>query len=98
MAVELHRFDPMGPDLSFDLQLIEGTVGLTPQFTGVPRLSGGIWRIGLAGTPGLVVTVEVSEDFVNWTAAGQVTLNNGTGIFQENAVTGQGQRFYRIKK
>jgi hypothetical protein len=98
VAAELHRQTPTGPDLSFDLQLIEGKLEQTPHFTGVPQLVGGFWRIGVAGPVASQVIVEASSDLQNWNEAGRVVLTGGVGQFQESAALGGEQRFYRIKR
>jgi len=98
IAVEVHRFDPSGPDLSFDLQLIEGLVDLPPRFSGLPQLNGGWWQLGILGPAGALVTVEASSDFHQWMTAGQVILTGGAGQFQESAAKSGAQRFYRLKK
>jgi hypothetical protein len=97
VAVELHRFDPSGPDLSFDLQLAEGFVDLPTRFTGLPRLTGGVWRIGIAGPPGSLTHVEACNDLLSWSEVGQVVLTGGAGQFQENADAATGHRFYRLR-
>jgi hypothetical protein len=96
VAVELHRQDPAGPDLSFDAQLVEAALETSPQFTTLPQRAGGFWQIGLAGPAGSLVTVEASQDLSSWSAAGQVVLTNGTGLFQESATPARAHRFYRI--
>jgi hypothetical protein len=95
VAVEVHRFDPLGPDLSFDLQLSDGAVDRPAHFTGLPQFSGGQCRLNIAGPAGSLVAVEASADMVNWAEAGHVVLTGGTGVFQEPAVIGQ--RFYRLR-
>jgi hypothetical protein len=95
VAVELHRMDPIGPDLSFDLQLSEGAVDLPAHFTSLPKLISGNWRIGIAGPAGSLVRVEACGDLSQWTEVGQVILTGGVGQFQEN--TSADTRFYRLK-
>ena len=97
LAVELHRFAQWQPDLSFDLQLAEGAVELPARFTGVPRLVSGSWRINISGPAGSAVTVEASDDLQGWSAAGLVTLVNGSGQFIDPASPAGGQRFYRLR-
>jgi hypothetical protein len=96
VAVELHRRDPTGPDLSFDLQLSEGAVDLPAHFIGMPKLIGGMWRIDIAGPAGSLVRVEACGDLSQWTEVGQVILTGGVGQFQE-AASGVEPRFYRLK-
>ena len=98
MAVELHRMTADGPDLSFDLQLVEQKLEQTLQFTGAPRLISGMWRISVTGPVGSLAIIEASSDLVNWSEAGRVVLNGGTGQFQENPLLGESQRFYRIRR
>lgn len=97
VAVELHRLEPSGPDLSFDLQLAQGAVDLPVSFTGLPRLTAGVWRINIAGPPGSLARVEASNDLQFWNEAGQVVLTGGVGQFQESAASGTGHRFYRLR-
>jgi hypothetical protein len=97
VAVELHRFDPLGPDLSFDLQLLEGAVDLPARFTGLPSLTGGVWRIGIAGPAGSLTHVEACNDVLSWSEVGQVVLTGGVGQFQESADAAIGHRFYRLR-
>jgi len=97
VAVELHRLEPSGPDLSFDLQLLEGSVDLPTRFTGLPRLTGGVWRIGIAGPAGSLTHVEACKDLLSWSEVGQVVLTNGTGQFQESADAAVDHRFYRLR-
>ena len=95
IAVELHRFDLGGPDLSFDLQLLEGTVDLPTHFTTAPQLSNGVCRIDLAGPVGSLAQIEGSSDLTEWLPSGTVALDlAGKGTFQEPA--NSGPRFYRI--
>jgi len=95
LAVELHRLDPAGPDLSFDLQLLEGTVDRPPRFTSLPRRSGSQWRIDLAGPVGAMVVVEGSDDLASWAEAGSVVLTGGVGLFQETATAHN--RYFRLR-
>lgn len=97
VAAEIHRFDPMGPDLSFDLQLLEGAVELPPRFTASPRLVSGQWRIDLAGPSGSSVVIENSDDIQTWAEAGRVILTGGVGVFQEPAIPQPLARFYRLR-
>ena len=96
IAVETHRFAPNGPDLSFDLQLAEGKVDLSPRFTQAPLLTNGVCRLKLAGPVGSLVTIESSSDLAEWITTRHVILDNaGAGIFEESAAA-DGSRFYRI--
>jgi hypothetical protein len=97
VAVELHRFDPSGPYLSFDLQLLEGGVELPMRFTSMPRLTAGVWRIGIAGPSGSLARVEACNDLQSWIEVGQVVLTGGVGQFQESADAAIGHRFYRLR-
>jgi hypothetical protein len=97
MAVELHRMSSDGPDLSFNLQLVEQKLEQTPQFTSAPQLVSGMWRIGLKGPVGSQVTIEASSDLASWSEAGRVVLTGGVGQFQESASMERAQRFYRIQ-
>ena len=98
IAVELHREDRQQTDLSFDLQLVQGTVNLPVRFTGPPQVVGGSWRIGLAGPPGALATLELSNDLALWSVAGQLVLTNGTGQYLESVQSGNQPRFFRVKK
>ena len=98
VAVELHRMDPSGPDLSFDLQLLEGFVDAPARFTGTPRLAGGFWRIPIAGPVGSLATIEACGDLSHWTEVSRLVLTNGTGQFQESASGTGPNRFYRIRQ
>jgi len=97
IAVEVHRFDPSGPGLSFDLQLVEGFVDSPARFTGLPVLNGGQCLLRIVGPAGSLVTVEGSSDFQQWSVAGQVVLTGGAGQFQESASSNGTQRFYRLR-
>jgi hypothetical protein len=89
--------DPAGPDLSFDLQLSEGGVELPLRFTGPPRLTGGFWRLSLAGPSGSLARVEACEDLASWVEIGRVVLAGGVGQFEDSAAAGAGPRFYRLR-
>ena len=97
LAVEVHRFDPGGNSLSFDLQLLEGPLEALRRFTTVPRLTNNLCRISVAGPVGSMLTIDGSPDLQNWSIAGQTILINGTNVFQEALVPGTPQRFYRIR-
>jgi hypothetical protein len=97
VAVEIHRFDPIGPDLSFDLQLLEGAVELPPRFTSMPRIVNNQWQIDLAGPSGSSVAIDTSNDMLTWSEAGRVLLLNGVGTFQEPANPPPTARFYRLR-
>jgi len=97
VAVELHRLEPYGLDLSFDLQLLEGGVELPMRFTSMPLLTAGVWRIGIAGPSGSLARVEACNDLQSWSEVGQVVLTGGVGQFQENADAAIGHRFYRLR-
>jgi len=95
IAVELHRFDLGGPDLSFDLQLLEATVELARRFTAAPQLTNDVCHVELAGPVGSIARIEASLDLVEWLPAASVVLDaTGTGSFEEPAT--EGPRFYRI--
>ncbi len=98
LAVELHRFDPSGSSLSFDLQLLEGPIEAQRRFTTAPRLTNNLCRISVAGPVGSVLTIEASPNLQDWSLAGQAALVNGTNVFQEAIAPGTGQRFYRIRQ
>ena len=98
IAVELHREDRQQTDLSFDLQLVQGTVNLPVRFTAPPQLVGTTWRIGLSGPPGALATLELSNDLALWSVAGQLVLTNGTGQYLESVQSGNQPRFFRVKK
>lgn len=96
VAVELHRMEPWGFELSFDLQLLEGGVELPVRFTAMPQLSGGVWRLNIAGPSGSLARVEACDDLTSWFEVGQVVLTGGVGQYQEGA-SGAGHRFYRLR-
>ena len=98
LAVEVHRFDPSGPTLSFDLQLLEGPIETQRRFTSAPRLTNNLCRISVAGPVGSVLTIDASPDLQNWSFAGQTVLINGTNVFQETITSFITQRFYRIRQ
>jgi hypothetical protein len=98
LAVEVHRFDPSGPTLSFDLQLLEGPVEAQRRFTSAPRLTNNLCRINVAGPVGSMLTIDASANLQNWSLAGQTVLTNGTNVFQEAIAPGTTQRFYRIRQ
>ena len=84
IAVELHRYLSEGNDLSFDLQLLEGSVDLPAHFTAAPQITNGVCRLSLAGPNGTLVKIESSNDLNSWASAGQTALaTNGSGIFEE---------------
>jgi hypothetical protein len=97
VAAELHRFDPVGPDLSFDLQLSEGVVDRPAHIIGRPRFIAGQWHLQLAGPAGSMVAVDGSSDLQTWVEAGQVVLTGGLGEFQETPSSETPQRFYRLR-
>lgn len=97
VAVEVHRMDPSGLTLSFDLQLLEGGVELPLRFTAMPQLSGGLWRINLAGPPGSLARVEACDDLASWVEVSQVVLTGGVGQYQESASGSGPHRFYRLR-
>jgi hypothetical protein len=97
VAVEVHRLEPSGLDLSFDLQLLEGGVELSMRFTSMPRLTAGVWRMGIAGPSGSLARVEACNDLQSWSEVGQVVLTGGVGQFQESADAAIGHRFYRLR-
>jgi len=97
VAVELHRKEPWGFDLSFDLQLVEGGVEQPIRFVGMPQLNAGNWRLNIAGPAGSLARLEACDDLVSWIEVGRVVLTGGTGQFQEDAVSGGGHRFYRLR-
>src|SRR5205814_10532836 len=95
IAVEVHRFDLSGLDLSFDLQLLEATVEPAKLFTASPELSNGVCRVGLSGPVGSLATIETSADLVQLLPADTVAFDTtGSGSFEEPATAGP--RFYRI--
>jgi hypothetical protein len=96
VAVELHRFDVGGPDLSFDLQLLEGKVNEAIHFASGPKLTNNVSRLSVSGPAGFEVAVEASADFVDWTPIAQVVLTNGSAQVVDNAPTPE-RRFYRLK-
>jgi hypothetical protein len=96
VAVEVHRMDPWGPHLSFDLQLLQGGVEQPMRFTGPPQLSAGVWRISIAGPAGSLARIEACADLFSWIEVGQVVLTGGVGQFQESAGAGA-HRFYRLR-
>ena len=98
LAVEVHRFDPSGPNLSFDLQLLEGPLESLRRFTTRPRLTNNLCQISVAGPVGSVLTIEASANLQSWSLAGQTVLINGTNLFQEAIAPGTEQRFYRIRQ
>jgi len=96
LAVEVHRYAPDGPDLSFDLQLVEGAVDLPARFTAAPQLSNDSCTLQVAGPVGSLVTIEASTDLGEWTLAGRIALDSsGLGTFEESPFT-SGSRFFRI--
>jgi hypothetical protein len=97
VAVEVHRMEPWGPALSFDLQLLEGGVEQPMRFTGPPRLNAGIWRISIAGPAGSLARIEACDDLASWIEIGQVVLTGGVGQYQESAGAATSRRFYRLR-
>jgi hypothetical protein len=96
IAVEVHRYAPDGPDLSFDLQLVEGAVDEPVHFTTAPFLSSDLCTLYVKGPVGALITIEASSDLWAWSVAARIALdNNGGGTFQEPVAT-TGARFYRV--
>ena len=98
VAAEVHRLDPMGADLSFDLQLGEGSVELPVRFTAKPALLAGDCRLSLAGPPGGLAVIEASADMQHWNEVGRLVLVGGVGTFQERATAAPSGRFYRVRE
>lgn len=99
VAVELHRYLGWEPDLSFDLQLLEGNVERPVRFTEPPRQVGTNWQIRLSGPVGALGVVEGSEDMANWSKVGEVVLTTGQGtILDPVSPAAEARRFYRVKR
>lgn len=95
IAVEVHRFAPDGPDLSFDLQLVEGRVEPSVQFTSFPQVSGGICQLRLSGAAGAFAVVEASADLKDWSLWEQ-TMLDGQGSGTMSGVVSNDQQFFRV--
>jgi len=96
LAVEVHRFAPDGPDLSFDLQLLEGRIEQPVCFSAAPQRIGDSFRLALSGPPGALARVEASLDLLNWDVAGEATLNAaGTAVIDWPA--DDAAEFFRIQ-
>ena len=99
VAVELHRYMGWEPDLSFDLQLLEGTVELPVRFAEPPRLVGQNWQLKLSGPVGGLGVVEGSEDMASWSKVGEAVLTTGQGTVSDPVLPGaEARRFYRVKR
>jgi hypothetical protein len=95
IAVEVHRFAPDGPDLSFDLQLIEGRIEPAVQFAAPPQIAGTICQLRLKGPAGALAVVEASQDLKNWVLWGQTVLDQqGTGLIGGSIA--DAQLFFRV--
>jgi hypothetical protein len=96
LAVEVHRFAPDGPDLSFDLQLVEGRLEASTAFSAVPQRNGDTFQLPLSGQPGRFVGLEGSLDLVNWELIAETTLDSaGKGVLETSAANSA--EFYRIQ-
>jgi hypothetical protein len=99
VAVELHRYQGWEPDLSFDLQLLEGTVERPVRFVEPPRQVGTNWQIRLSGPVGALGVVEGSQDMASWSKVGEVVLTTGQGtVLDPVSPTADARRFYRVKR
>lgn len=97
VAVELHRYLGWEPDLSFDLQLVEGIVEPTVRFAEPPRRVGNQWQLKLSGPTGALAPVESAPDLTSWTPVGQTILTNGQATLTDPSAPGS-VRFYRIRR
>jgi len=96
LAVEVHRFAPDGPDLSFDLQLLEGRLEQPVCFSAAPHRIGDNFRLALSGPPGALARVEASLDLLNWDVAGEAILDSaGTAVIDWPA--DDAAEFFRIQ-
>jgi hypothetical protein len=94
LAAEVHRFEPEGPNLLFDLRLLEGSASFPATLTSMSLLDG--VSVGtIQGADGLVVPLERSNDLGSWSPASAVLLTNGLGTFAEPATNAA--RFYRLR-
>jgi hypothetical protein len=93
IAAEVHRFEPEGPVLNFDLQLVEGRANLSAALTAM-QLADGNCVGTVHGPAGLTVDIDRSEDLRTWRPATVVVLTNGVGTFTEPATNAS--NFYRI--
>jgi hypothetical protein len=98
VAVEVHRYSEWGPDLSFDLQLLEGAVEPPVRFVEAPRLVSGHWQLKLSGPPGALGVVEGSTDMATWSSVGEVVLTSGQGTVTDPSSPPERARFYRVKR
>ncbi|HWN94792.1 MAG TPA: hypothetical protein VNT99_07155, partial [Methylomirabilota bacterium] len=93
IAAEVHRADPEGPSLIFDLQLIEAKVDAPPRFTSFKNTNG-VFAVSVRGPNGLLVRIEDSDNFSDWQTNGFLVLTNGAATFTDRATNPA--RFYRI--
>ncbi len=93
IAAEVHRANPDGPKLIFDLQLLEAKVDAPPRFASF-KSTNGVFTTNLRGPNGLLVRIEASENLVDWSTNRFLTLTNGAATFTERATNHA--RFYRI--
>jgi hypothetical protein len=94
LAVEVHRFDQTGPDLTFDLELFEGVVEQAAHFSSAPTIIGGRYHLDMTGPIGSLAVIEASSDLGDWQTAAELVLSAGKATFEE-ALT-PGSRFFRI--
>ncbi len=80
LAVEVHRADPNGSSLNFDLQLVEARVESPARVTTARRVGTNVF-VSVTGPTGLVARVESSVDLQSWTPDRQFVLTNGAASF-----------------
>ena len=80
LAVEIHRADPNGSSLNFDLQLVEARVEAPARVTTARRVGTNV-VVNMTGPTGLVARVENSVDLQSWTPDRQFVLTNGAASF-----------------
>ena len=93
LAVEIHRADPNGSSLNFDLQLVEARVESPARVTTARRVGTNV-VVNMTGPTGLVARVENSVDLQSWIPDRQFVLTNGAASFT-NSFTPP-RSFFRI--
>jgi hypothetical protein len=97
VAVEVHRYLGWEPDLTFDLQLTEGTVEPAVRFMEPPRFVSGRWELKISGPAGALAVIEGSSDLAEWFPVGQAVLASGQATLQDPTAPAT-YRFYRIRR
>ena len=82
-----------------DVELIQLSLPVAPQFGGVSQLANGSIELKGKGAPGVSYTVEANADLrtTQWVTLGSITANNlGALAFIDSKATNYTERFYRF--